>query len=607
MDLLRDSTLGQIVRAVTRNRYLLYPDEQPEFVIPYPSELGNHDICVNNRKSDLEEGASPNEAEESSAGGDAAATCNESDGKTSRKNGVSKCPNLERGCNLQYPSAADTTADGHDTKSLQRSNSCNRRRIDPEAGLCRGGDVILVGWYHDSDPENPQNWSVGKKAMVTSVLWLYTFTVYCASAIYTPSVEGVQAEYQVGHTVASLGLSLYVIGYGIGPLVFSPVSEIPQIGRNLPYIITLYLYVLMAIPTVLIKSLPGFLVLRFLNGVLGSPCLATGGATLQDMYSEKKLPYGYTAWVGATFCAPALGPVISGFAVASNDWRWSMWEVLWMAIFTALVMSATFPETSSTTILLRRAQRIRRRYRDLRYVSQSEIDDGNRPAREIVVNALIRPLQITALDPAVLFTNLYSSYSYGVYYSFFEAFPLVYTDMYGFTLGLTGTAFLSIVIACLLGSLLYLSYFYWYLEPKLKTQGPGPQEERLLPAVLASVLQPIGLFLFAWTSRQSIHWLVSMIGIALFSTGGFILFQGIFMYLPLSYPGYAASLFAANDFFRSAWAAGAVLYARPLFEGLGIDRGVSLLGGLSCGGVLGVSALYVYGARLRSRSKFADA
>ncbi|KAI6912580.1 MFS general substrate transporter [Hortaea werneckii] len=606
MDLFRDSTLGQIIRAVTQNRYLLYPDERSDFAVPYKSELPKDNICVNNRESGLEEGGSPNEAEKLSANGDAAATGNESNGYISQKKGVPICPKLEKGCNCQYPSTPYTTAECYGAKTPQRSNSRSRVRIDPEDGLRKGKDVILVGWYHDNDPENPQNWSVGKKAMVTSVLWLYTFTVYCASAIYTPSVEGVQAEYQVGHTVASLGLSLYVIGYGIGPLVFSPVSEIPQIGRNLPYIVTLYLYVLMAIPTVLVKSLPGFLVLRFLNGVLGSPCLATGGATLQDMYSQMKLPYGYTAWVGATFCAPALGPVISGFAVASNDWRWSMWEVLWMAIFTALVMSATFPETSSATILLRRAQRIRRRSGDLRYVSQSEIDDGNRPAREIVVGALIRPLQITALDPAVLFTNLYSSYSYGVYYSFFEAFPLVYTEMYDFSLGLTGTAFLSIVIACLVGSLLYLSYFYWYLEPKLKTQGPGPQEERLIPAVLASILQPIGLFLFAWTSRQSIHWLASMIGIALFSTGGFILFQGIFMYLPLSYPGYAASLFAANDFFRSAWAAGAVLYARPLFEGLGIDRGVSLLGGLSCGGVLGVSALYVYGARLRSRSKFAD-
>ena len=78
------------------------------------------------------------------------------------------------------------------------------------------------------------------------------------------------------------------------------------------------------------------------------------------------------------------------------------------------------------------------------------------------------------------------------------------------------------------------------------------------------------------------------------------------MYLPLSYPRYAASLFAANDFFRSVWAGGAVLYATPLFKALGIARGVSLLGCLSCGGVLGVMALYFFGAKLRSRSKFAD-
>lgn len=78
------------------------------------------------------------------------------------------------------------------------------------------------------------------------------------------------------------------------------------------------------------------------------------------------------------------------------------------------------------------------------------------------------------------------------------------------------------------------------------------------------------------------------------------------MYLPLSYPDYAASLFATNDLFRSVWAAGAVLYATPLFNALGIARGVSLLAGLSCGGVLGVTALYMCGARLRERSKFAQ-
>ncbi|PLB47573.1 MFS general substrate transporter [Aspergillus steynii IBT 23096] len=539
MDLLRDSSLGQLVRFVTGKQCLLYPEERASFT--YPEEIA-----------------------------------------LSRRLG----PGLE---------------------VSQAQSTLQARQGDEETGLAHGKDIMLVGWYDEMDAENPQNWSTWKRSVVTAVLWLYTFTVYCASAIYTPSVDGVMAEYAVDHTLSTLGLSLYVLGYGIGPLIFSPISEIPRVGRNAPYMITLFLYVLMAVPTVLTRHFAGFLVLRFLTGFLGSPCLATGGATLQDMYSPLKLPYGYTAWVGATFCAPALGPVISGFAVAaSGDWRLSLWEILWMAVLTFVVMFVAFPETSAPRILLGRAQRIRKRLHDQRYIAQSEIDEANLAPRHVLINALIRPLQITVMDPAVFFTNLYSSYSYGVYYSFFEAFPLVYTDMYGFNLGLTGTAFLSIVVACLVGTLVYLTYVYWYLEPKIIEHGPGAQEQRLVPAIFASFLQPIGLFLFAWSSRQSIHWIVSMVGVALFSTGGFVLFQGIFMYLPLSYPRYAASLFAANDFFRSAWAAGAVLYARPLFDRLGIAGGVSLLGGLSCGGVLGVSALYMYGAGLRSRSKFAE-
>ncbi|KAH8424832.1 uncharacterized protein LDX57_002575 [Aspergillus melleus] len=408
MDLLRDSTLGQLVRFVTNNQCLLYPEEQAGFVYP-----GNY------------EGAS-----------------------------LAFVPTP----GLLYKSLIEVPIPGFGTttpQSIQR---------DEESSSKQAEAVILVAWYSELDAENPQNWSSWKKTMVTAVLSLYTFTVYCASAIYTPSVEGVMNEYGVNHTVSTLGLSLYVLGYGTGPLAFSPISEIPSIGRNTPYILSLFFYALMAIPTVLTRSLPGFLFLRFLTGFLGSPCLATGGATLQDMYSSMKLPYGYTAWVGATFCAPALGPVISAFAVtASGNWRLSLWEVFGMATFTFVVMFLTFPETSAATILLRRARRLRKRLGDRRYISQSEISEAKLSSRQTVANALIRPLQITVLDPAVLFTNVYSSYSYGVYYSFFEAFPLVYTDIYGFDLGLTGAAFLSIVGASLLGTLLYLIYIHWCL------------------------------------------------------------------------------------------------------------------------------------------------
>ncbi len=84
-----------------------------------------------------------------------------------------------------------------------------------------------------------------------------------------------------------------------------------------------------------------------------------------------------------------------------------------------------------------------------------------------------------------------------------------------------------------------------------------------------------------------------------------MILQCIFVYVPLSYPQYAASLFAGNDFFRSAMACGSILFARPLFINLGVDRGVSLLAGLSVMGIVGMFVLYYQGANLRARSKFA--
>lgn len=126
-----------------------------------------------------------------------------------------------------------------------------------------------------------------------------------------------------------------------------------------------------------------------------------------------------------------------------------------------------------------------------------------------------------------------------------------------------------------------------------------------MPALFGVVMLPVGYFMFGWTARHSVHWIASLIGVTILVTSNFIIFQSIFVYLPLSYPKYAASLFAANDLSRSLFAAACVLFSRPMFINLGIGGGVSLLAGLSCLGVLGMFYLWRYGAWLRSKSTFA--
>jgi len=268
------------------------------------------------------------------------------------------------------------------------------------------------------------------------------------------------------------------------------------------------------------------------------------------------------------------------------SWRWSLWEVLWISGPVFILIFLTLPETSSANILLRRARRLRALTGNTRLKAQSEIDQGNLKPGAVLFNAIVKPMEITVKDPAVLFTNVYTSLIYGIYYSFFEVFPLVYPVMYGFNLGQTGVVFTCITVACILGVTIYCTYVYVYLEPDIIKNGLRAQEHRLVPALFACFGMPIGLFIFGWTSNPSIHWIASIIGITVYATSAFVLYQCIFMYLPLSYPQYTASLFAANDAFRSALAAGSVIFARPLYVNLGVGRGISLLGGFSAGGVV---------------------
>ena len=140
-----------------------------------------------------------------------------------------------------------------------------------------------MDWYSTDDPANPQNWSQKKKAFTALLIDLYTFVVYCGSSIYVSSEPQIMERFGVGETKASLGLAFYVMGYGLGPLIFSPMSEIPRFGRNIPYVFTFAIYVILTVPTALTDSFGGLLFLRFLSGATGSPCLATGGASMQDL------------------------------------------------------------------------------------------------------------------------------------------------------------------------------------------------------------------------------------------------------------------------------------------------------------------------------------
>ncbi|KAF2271005.1 putative caffeine resistance protein 5 [Lojkania enalia] len=629
LDLIRDAPFGQLVRYITGNRVFLYLEEQPDFECPncftddpnqekqdrFPPDPSS--IITEDRQDEDKEFQEPVEptepVDDTSNTSEANPTQPRGDFpidvekvQTSSSNTSTKAKEFRRtasaASNLQRQRTLPYT---NERLAEEEIEALDRAQSLPIVPTKTADGIILADWYTTDDPANPQNWSQAKKAWTAFLIDLYTFVVYASSSIYISSSLLIMERFGVQEFKASLGLALYVLGYGLGPLVFAPLSEVPQYGRNIPYITTFAIFTILALPTSLVDNLGGLLVLRFLLGLFGSPCLANGGASMGDMYSLLYLPYSVAMWVSAAFAGPALGPLLSGYAVYAENWRWSQWEILWMAAPVFLLFFFFLPETHPSNILLRRAARLRKTSGNPKIRSQTEIDRQGLKLRAVIVDAIVKPLEIMIKDPAIMFVNIYTALTYGIYYSFFEVFPLVYPVMYGFNVGETGTVFICIIVGCFIAMAIYFSYLHWYVVPDVLKNGLRAQEFRLRPALICCFGPTIGLFLFGWTARESIHWIVSVIGITIYATTVYIVMQCIFTYVPMSYPQYAASLFAGNDFFRSLFAFGSVLFSRSMYINLGVGKGISLLGGLSVMGIIGMWLLYIYGAKLRAKSKFA--
>jgi DHA1 family multidrug resistance protein-like MFS transporter len=234
---------------------------------------------------------------------------------------------------------------------------------------------------------------------------------------------------------------------------------------------------------------------------------------------------------------------------------------------------------------------------------QPEIEGENMSGADMAKMTLVKPFSLTLTEPIVFALNMYIALIYAVLYCWLESIPLAFEDVYKFSLGTTGLCYLGICVGGIICIPPYWYYNYYYVEPRFSEDGTLRPEIRLEPALATCICLPLCLFMFGWTAKASIHWIVPIIGTSFFTIGAFGAFSGVLNYLGDAYPAEFASISAGNDFFRSCFGAAFPLFARQMFNTLGLDWGNSLLGFLTVVFIPVIFALWKYGDRLRARSK----
>ncbi|KAK4952627.1 Synaptic vesicle transporter SVOP [Elasticomyces elasticus] len=455
--------------------------------------------------------------------------------------------------------------------------------------------------FTEGDVDNPKNWSKKYKWYCTMTVAITCFSVAFNSAVITADLKGVSETFHVSMEVSLLTVTLFVVGFGVGPMVFAPLSEI--VGRRPIYASTLLVALIFIIPCAVAKNIGTLLVCRFIDGIAFSAPMTLVGGTLADLWRSEERGVPMAVFSAAPFAGPAIGPLVGGFMSDALGWRWLYWLQLIISGFCYILIAFTVPETYAPSILARRAKKMRKELNDAKYVTEQDLD--LRPLSERLRIFLLRPFQLLFMEPIVLFVSIYMSVLYGLLYMFFVAFPVIYQEGKGYTAGLTGLMFIPVAVGVVASAACSPLVNKHYNKIVVQYNGQPPAEARLIPMMWSCWFIPIGLFIFAWTSYPHLSWAGPAMGGFPVGFGFIFLYNSANNYLVDTYQHQAASALAAKTFLRSFWGASTVLFTIQMYHTLGYQWAGSLLAFLSLACCAIPYVFYFYGAQIRKRSHFA--
>lgn len=80
-------------------------------------------------------------------------------------------------------------------------------------------DPYSVVWI-DHDPRNPMLFAQWKKWALTGLVSIATLAVAFVSSAYTGGIDGILVQFNTSDEVVTLGVSLFVLGFALGPLMY---------------------------------------------------------------------------------------------------------------------------------------------------------------------------------------------------------------------------------------------------------------------------------------------------------------------------------------------------------------------------------------------------
>lgn len=445
--------------------------------------------------------------------------------------------------------------------------------------------------------EDPRNWSTLYKSFAVFNIAFATSVVVLYSTSYTATLSPMKQDFGLtGDTVATLGLTFYLIGLAAGSVLCAPLSE--TFGRRPVYVVAMFLFFVLVAPVARADNITTVIVVRFFAAVAGSATIANAPGSIGDIIPDDYRALVFSVWSIAPMNMPIIGPLLSGFVTYYAGWRWMNWVVFIWGAAACLLMAVT-KETYSPVLLQKKAKKMRVDTGE-KYWSKYDV---RVPFLELMKVNLSRPFSMSVREPICIFWNVYIGLVYGILYLCFVSYPIVFNRTRGWSIAYSGLPFLGILIGNMTTICLASPIKKMINAHKRDATGQVPPEAMMSVVCIAAILIPLGELWFAWTCLPtSINPIISIAAGIPFGMGNGAVFIYASNYLVHSYGIYAASAMAGNAVVRSVLGGVMPLAGTALYTRLSANWAGTLLGLLEVAIIPIPFVFYRYGYRIREKS-----
>lgn len=240
-------------------------------------------------------------------------------------------PSLEHRANNENANESLTlgrpTDERTNNNSTEADASAERGIHDPtEDGKPEESNHNLVYWEAIDESLRPINWPSSKKWLNLAAISSLRFLTPLASSMMAPAAEHITRSLgSTSSTIRSFIVSIYILGYAVGPLFLAPMSEL--YGRLWVYHISNFMFIIWNVAAALSKNIPSMLVFRFLAGVAGSCPITLGNGSVADCMRRYERGKAMAIFSAGPLLGPVIGPIAGGFIAETVSWRWIFWVI----------------------------------------------------------------------------------------------------------------------------------------------------------------------------------------------------------------------------------------------------------------------------------------